>query len=85
MPACAAMLPGELRCIGMKQVDVRVINIQCLEWDYILNTHYNTVYCILLYVHSWTEDPYALWFACGRLTFLACIVIELTPQCDPGL
>ena len=35
-------------CVGMKQVDVRVIIVQCLERDYILNKDYNTVsLCII--------------------------------------
>ena len=29
--------------VGIKQVEVRVIIAQCLERDYILNKHYNTV------------------------------------------
>ena len=37
-------------CVGMKQVDVRVIIVQCLEQDYILNKDYNTVsLCIIMY------------------------------------
>ena len=30
-------------CVGMKQVEVRVIIVQCLEQDFILDKHYNTV------------------------------------------
>ena len=40
MAACAVVLPGELRCV---LVEVRVIIIQCLEQDFILHKHYNTV------------------------------------------
>ena len=47
MAACAVMLPGELRCVGMKQVEVRVIIVQCLEQDFILDKHYNTVTLLL--------------------------------------
>ena len=50
MAACAVMLPGELRCVGMKQVEVRVIIVQCLERDFILDKHYNTVALLLLLV-----------------------------------
>ena len=35
-------------CVGMKQVDVRVIIVQCLEQDFILDKHYNTVTLLLL-------------------------------------
>ena len=30
-------------CVGMQQVDVRVIIVHCLEQDFILDKHYNTV------------------------------------------
>ena len=30
-------------CVGMKQIEVRVIIVQCLEQDFILDKHYNTV------------------------------------------
>ena len=30
-------------CVGMKQVEVRVIIVQCLEQDFILDKHYDTV------------------------------------------
>ena len=46
------MLPGELRCVGMKQVEVRVIIVQCLERDFILDKHYNTVALLLLLVEK---------------------------------
>ena len=35
-------------CVGMKQVEVRVIIVQCLEQDFILDGHYNTVTLLLL-------------------------------------
>ena len=35
-------------CVGMKQVEVRVIIVQCLEQDFILDKHYNTVTLLLL-------------------------------------
>ena len=36
-------------CVGMKQVDVRVISVQCLEQDSILD-HYNTVTLLLFII-----------------------------------
>ena len=35
-------------CVGMKQVEVRVIIVQCLEQDFILDKHHNTVTLLLL-------------------------------------
>ena len=38
-------------CVGMKQVEVRVLIVQCLERDVILNKQYDTVsLCIIIYI-----------------------------------
>ena len=39
-------------CVGMKQVDVRVIIVQCLEQDFILDKHYNTVTLLTLLLYK---------------------------------
>ena len=39
-------------CVGMKQVEVRVIIVQCLEQDFILDKHYNTVTLLLLLLYK---------------------------------
>ena len=41
MATCASR--GVEVCVGMKQVEVRVIILQCLEQDFILDKHYYTV------------------------------------------
>ena len=39
--------------VGMKQVEVRVINVQCLEQDQIMNKHYNTyIIIIIIIIHN---------------------------------
>ena len=43
-------------CVGMKQVDVGIIIVQCLERDYILNKHYNAVSLLLLYLNMLNID-----------------------------
>ena len=43
------------------------------------------VMCLLVIVYMYPVNPLALWFARSRLIFLACIMIELTPQCDKEL
>ena len=45
MAACAVCYAprGVEVCVGMKQVEVRVIIVQCLERDFILDKHYNNV------------------------------------------
>ena len=46
MATCAPR--GVEVCVGMKQVEVRIIIVQCLERDFILDKHYNTVTLLLL-------------------------------------
>ena len=45
-------------CVGMKQVEVRVIIVQCLEQDFIVDKHYNTV--TLLYIITLAAPSRAL-------------------------
>ena len=43
-------------CVGMKQVEVRVIIVQCLEWDFILDKHYNTVTLLFIINERLTQN-----------------------------
>ena len=40
------------------------------------------IMCLMVHVYRWPVNPMAPWLARVRLTFLACILIEFTPQCD---
>ena len=43
-------------CVGMKQVEVRVIIVQCLERDFILDKHYNTVTLLFIINERLTQN-----------------------------